>query len=126
VFLSLKIGSSPFLKKRTKKLLFVGLRGGLLAAAVVTLVGCTQVPKCPSVPADQADDGHAPPQPASRKKLVLAPGHWEWNGDSYDWVAPAWVPRPNQHAEKSGRIWQRGTWQESGVACVWVPAHFLF
>jgi hypothetical protein len=57
---------------------------------------------------------------------VLAPGHWDWNGDSYDWVGPSWVPRPNQHAEKSGRIWQDGAWQESGVACVWVRGHFLF
>jgi len=95
------------------------------------LTACTSPPgpahpvmKCPTIPPPRAPT--TPTQAESGANLVLAPGHWDWADNSYAWVPPAWVNRPHPEAEKSGRIWQNGSWSSAGIACVWVPGHFLF
>ena len=81
------------------------LRRLLLATACVALTGAA-----PAVPREPV-----PPAPPGAR--VWRPGHWQWNGSTYDWVGGNWLRRPTGTARQDGHwLLRRGAW-------VWVPPH---
>ncbi len=80
--------------------------------------------KCPTIPAPRASAPPAPPEsgPAS----ALAPAHWQWTDTHYEWVPPAWLPRPpHPHRPNAPALWQDGYWTPDAGACVWTAGGFV-
>lgn len=83
------------------------------------LGACTATfPLHPTVPAPRAEMVPAPP--VSPVLLIWRPGHYDWDGTGYAWVAGQWVERAGH-----GTLWQDGYWQPQGLGSVWVPAHWM-
>ncbi len=61
----------------------------------------------------------APPPPReerieTRSGYVFVRGHWEWNGNQYDWRAGHW------ERQKAGHRWDDGRWEQRNNGWVWV------
>ncbi len=88
------------------------------------LAGCTQpsngvaTPPYPPVPAPLADP--MPKPPVTPEALVWQPGHWDWQGTGYTWVAGEYVPRAGH-----GNDWQPGWWSLQSGGWHWVAAHWV-
>lgn len=86
---------------------------------LASLLGCAPAyvppPPVPPTPAEQV-----PRPPASPISLIWRPGHYDWTGTSYVWIAGEWVDRAGH-----GTLWQDGYWQRTGITSVWVPAHWI-
>lgn len=84
----------------------------LLAACIAT------GPAHPPIPPIRAEQVPVPPH--SSVVLIWQPGHYDWNGDAYVWVAGRWVERAGH-----GTLWQDGYWDQTAQGPVWLPAHWL-
>lgn len=91
----------------------------LLALAVTA--GCASqeyaTPPYPPVPPPMADP--QPPPPVSAVPPIWQPGHWDWNGSGYVWVAGVYVPDVGH-----GNLWQPGWWMQTPSGWSWQPAHW--
>jgi hypothetical protein len=96
---------------RIGSILFAG--GVALAAA-----GCvaTVTTPYPVVPAPRVEV--IPTAPSTT--VVWEPGHWQWNGATYEWVPGRYVER----AAIVGTQWVNGHWENRGGGWVWVPGHW--
>jgi hypothetical protein len=94
--------------------------GSILFAAGVALAasGCvaTVTAPYPAVPAARVEV--IPPAPSVA--VVWEPGHWQWNGASYEWVPGHYVER----AAVTGTQWVTGHWENRAGGWVWVPGHW--
>ncbi|MBC7799691.1 MAG: YXWGXW repeat-containing protein [Gemmatimonadaceae bacterium] len=93
----------------------------LAALSLLVLSACAiqptpiRHPPVPPIPAEAV-----PPAPRASVPLIWQPGHYDWTGSDYVWIAGVWVPR-----EGHGTLWQDGYWRSTGAASVWVPGHWL-
>lgn len=88
----------------------------LLAAQ---LGGCAPLPPDhPPVPPLRAEQVPAPPR--ASVTLIWQPGHYDWNGSGYTWIAGQWIDRGGRSS-----LWQDGYWRQVSGRSVWVPAHWL-
>lgn len=96
----------------------------LLLAAAALLPGCRVVNDnagaCQAVPQLRREE--RPKPPVSEDEQLYQPGHWEWNGSSYNWREGAWIKR-----EGRSNLWMDGAWVRDKVPgpCRWVPAHWV-
>jgi hypothetical protein len=92
---------------------------GALALLVVMSTSALAQPGYPPIPPPQDEP---PPPPAPGARYVLVPGHWHWNGVTYDrWVHARWVIRRAGWGHFVPGAWvQRpnGSWR-------WVPEHWV-
>ena len=72
----------------------------------------------PTVPPLLAERVPAPPR--ASVPLIWQPGHYDWDGARYTWVAGEWIERSRQ-----GTLWQDGYWRRDGAAYAWIPAHWI-
>jgi len=94
------------------------VRFGSVALCLFLLAGCAVYPAHPPVPPIRAERVPAPP--SSSVVMIWRPGHYDWNGVGYAWVAGEWVDRAGH-----GTLWQDGYWQQTNQTAVWVPAHWI-
>ncbi len=104
------------------------LKPGSLACAVLAaaaLGGCASGPPpvaaCPQVPPPHGAMMPIDKPPVSAKRLILKPGHWEWNGHAYIWSSPEWVDIP----EGTRILWIDGFWTPAGGGCFWTAGRFI-
>lgn len=91
----------------------------LLLASLLALGACTATYQAfPPVPPLLAERVPAPPR--SAVALIWRPGHYDWDGARYSWIAGAWVERAGH-----GTLWQDGYWQRDGASFGWVAAHWI-
>lgn len=94
----------------------------LAGVALMALTGCSMndVSACPQPPTRKIET--IPKAPVSEQVMLWQPGHWDYAGGGYTWVAGQWVPR----GTKSGQ-WFDGYWTRDAAPspCHWVPAHWL-
>jgi YXWGXW repeat-containing protein len=53
-----------------------------------------------------------------RDGYVWAPGHWEWNSQSYRWVSGSWI------VERGKARWIADQWEPQGTQWRFVPGHW--
>ncbi|MFB9968708.1 hypothetical protein ACFFMP_00930 [Pseudoroseomonas cervicalis] len=53
------------------------------------------------------------------ERYVWQPGHWQWEGRAYEWVAGRWILRPVHGAE-----WVHGRWVWGNAGWTWLPGHW--
>lgn len=58
-----------------------------------------------------------PPERVERE--VWRPGHWQWNGHEYVWVAGHYVERPRR-----GAVWVPGRWERRPHGWVYLEGHW--
>jgi hypothetical protein len=88
-------------------------------ASASALSACTMVYQgYPSVPAPRSE--LVPKPPRSSVPLIWQPGHYDWTGQTFVWVAGHWVDRAGH-----GTLWQDGYWTQRDGTYVWVPAHWM-
>lgn len=56
-----------------------------------------------------------PPAPVD----VWTPGHWAWNGATWEWVPGQYIARPAPQAS-----WVPGHWEPQAGGYVWVDGHW--
>jgi hypothetical protein len=98
----------------------IGRRIGIaiVTAACLGLAGCyAAAPPMPPPPPPQAET--IPNPPVSATPLIWQPGHWDWTGGGYSWVAGQYIPHDGHS------MWMPGYWAESPGGWVWQPAHWL-
>lgn len=100
----------------TKRTLAAALLGASLLAGCATTTVSAGAP-FPPVPPPIAET--IPKPPVSPEALLWQPGHWNWNGQSYDWQPGEYVP-----AAGHGALFQTGYWQQTPSGWVWVKAHW--
>jgi len=100
---------------------------GALAAA-----GCavTEYPVATTTPAATVVATNPyPPVPAARVEVVPSapsatvvwePGHWRWNGATYEWLPGSYVER----TVVTGTRWVEPHWEGRGGSWVWVDGHW--
>ncbi len=90
----------------------------------LVLGGCTTVREnagaCPVAPPTQAEI--IPKPPVSEVELLWQPGHWDWNGQTYNWRDGSWIPRDGRTNQWLPGYWDR---KEMPGPCNWVPAHWM-
>jgi hypothetical protein len=93
----------------------------LASLTLLTLISSTALaqPGYPPIPPPQAEPGPPPPSPGAR--YILVPGHWHWNGVTYDhWIRTHWVIR------RAG--WGHfvpGAWVAGPHGWRWIPEHWV-
>jgi hypothetical protein len=93
----------------------------ILAAVGLALSACAvQAPVAYPAPPPPPLAETVPLPPVSAEPLVWQPGHYDWNGSSYVWVAGTYVPRDGH-----GTLYQPGYWAPSPNGFVWVAAHWV-
>jgi hypothetical protein len=102
---------------------FAAVRLPLLGAAaglMLALAGCAVTP--PPVPPPKAE--HIPLPPVSAQALAWQPGHWNWDGQGYNWEPGRYVPAPSAGPHHE---WVPGHWAQDaqGAPWRWVPAHWM-
>lgn len=101
-------------------------RSSLVRSAIAALLlapGCSApatVAAPPFPPVPPALHETMPLPPVSEQPLVWRPGHWDWNGKSYDWIAGAWVLRDGHST-----MWMEGYWKHETGGWVWVAGHWM-
>ncbi len=92
----------------------------LAAAFALALTACTTVASLPypAVPPLLAE--RVPVPPRASVPLIWRPGHYDWDGARYNWVAGEWVERSRQ-----GTLWQDGYWRREGSTYAWTAAHWM-
>ena len=95
---------------------------GLSLAVMIFLAqlsGCAPLPPDhPPVPPLRAEQ--VPPPPRASVTLIWRPGHYDWNGFEYTWIAGQWIDRGGRNS-----LWQDGYWRQVSGRSVWVPARWL-
>ena len=61
----------------------------------------------PEIPADRRD------------REFWQPGHWKWNGQTYDWSEGRYVVRPHV-----GAVWVPGHWERRGGGWVFIDGRW--
>lgn len=92
----------------------------LAPACAIVLTACTATTPVPYPPVPPLLAERVPAPPRASVPLIWQPGHHEWDGRRYNWVAGEWVERSPQ-----GTLWQDGYWRRDGTAYAWVPAHWM-
>ncbi|MDA8050681.1 MAG: hypothetical protein M0002_11850 [Rhodospirillales bacterium] len=91
----------------------------VLFAGALALAGCAATPP-PPVPPAKSETIPLPPV-AGGVPQIWEPGHWDWNGQGYDWVAGKWIPRDGHPTTFMPGYWAKnpntGTW-------TWQPGHW--
>ena len=80
---------------------------GMLKAALIvglTLASGVASAQTFAPPPPPGDVGTPPPPPGPASRFYMAPGYYNWNGGSYVWVGPRWIPR------RVGYNWVPGHW----------------
>ena len=99
-----------------------GAAAGVIAAL---LGGCASGPApvaaCPPVPGPRGAMIPIDKPPVSAKRLILKPGHWEWNAQAYVWSPPEWVDIPTG----TRVLWADGFWSPAGGGCFWTAGRFI-
>lgn len=91
----------------------------LMILLVAQLGSCAPLPADhPPVPPLRAEQVPAPPR--ASVTLIWQPGHYDWNGFEYTWIAGEWIDRAGRAS-----LWQDGYWRQVNGRSVWVPAHWL-
>lgn len=92
---------------------------GMLLAAALGLASCAAPPP-PPVPPAKAET--VPLPPVSGSPQLWQPGHWDWNGHGYDWIAGQWIARDG-HPNK----WMPGYWAKNSDTgnWNWQPGHWV-
>lgn len=86
---------------------------------LVFLQGCDAIySPHPPVPPVRAE--RVPSPPKSSVVMIWQPGHYDWDGAGYVWIAGEWVDRAGH-----GTLWQDGYWQQTNQTSMWVPAHWI-
>ncbi|HTU56302.1 MAG TPA: hypothetical protein VMF62_20225 [Acetobacteraceae bacterium] len=90
-----------------------------LGVAGLGLAGCATGNPYPPVPPARAET--VPLPPVSGTPLLWQPGHWDWNGHGYDWIAGQWIPRDGHST-----TWMPGYWAENqqSETWTWQPGHW--
>ncbi|WP_162800515.1 YXWGXW repeat-containing protein [Acidibrevibacterium fodinaquatile] len=96
-----------------------GAIAGFLLALLAACAATTPVATPPFPPVPPPRQETMPKPPVSEQALLWQPGHWDWNGHGYDWIAGKWVPRDGHSA-----MWMEGYWKRELGAWVWVPGHW--
>ncbi len=91
-----------------------------LALAPLGLAGCVQPQSSGYAPVPAARREQIPPPPRGGDRHVWQPGHWQWNGRAYEWVAGHYV----EYSRHRGGRWVPGHWVQRGREQVWVPGHW--
>ncbi|SJZ93805.1 YXWGXW repeat-containing protein [Enhydrobacter aerosaccus] len=74
------------------------------------------VPTAPPPPREEV----VPVLPSERlERDVWRPGHWQWNGHEYVWVAGHYVERPRR-----GAVWVPGRWERRPHGWVYIEGHW--
>ncbi|HTC10342.1 MAG TPA: hypothetical protein VK726_16365 [Acetobacteraceae bacterium] len=90
-----------------------------LMAICLAVVGCSNGNAPPPVPPLQPEVMGNPP--VTPTPLIWQPGHWDWTGGGYSWVAGVYVPSAGH-----GNLWMPGYWAlGEGGGWVWQPAHWM-
>lgn len=88
----------------------------MIAPAVAVVAACAT--GAPPVPDPLPES--IPLPPVSAEPLRWRPGHWNWTGTGYSWVAGEYVPQSN-----AGTMWLPGHWDQSGGGRVWNPPRWV-
>lgn len=91
----------------------------VLFAATLALAGCEGGAN-PNPPVPPAKTETVPLPPVSGMPQIWEPGHWDWNGQGYDWVAGQWVARGDHSA-----MWQPGYWARINGTWTWQVGHWV-
>lgn len=86
------------------------LVSGVAGAQTSTVIVAPTAPPPPQVET-------IPPPPAAVDAWV--PGHWGWNGASWDWIPGQYIARPAPQA-----TWVPGHWEAQSTGYVWVDGHW--
>jgi|SRR5690349_15498558 hypothetical protein len=95
-------------------LLLTGLAGCVPPPPPAYAPVAAQLNPYPAVPPPRAE----PVPPPPRERLVWQPGHWHWNGASYQWIPGRYVD------QVAGARWVPGHWEQRGGAWGWAPGHW--
>jgi hypothetical protein len=79
----------------------------LCGAMLVGLTSCAPQPQDPP-PVPEAREEAIPNPPVTTEELVWQPGHWDWDGASYQWAPGEYVP-----AGGHGLRWMPGWWDRT-------------
>ncbi len=96
----------------------------LLLGSVLAISACDMVQDnagaCLAVPPLRREE--RPKPPVAEEEQIYQPGHWEWNGSTYNWREGRWIKR-----EGRSNLWMDGTWVRDKVPgpCRWEPAHWV-
>jgi hypothetical protein len=62
-----------------------------------------------------------PPPPSDQPQMMTwEPGHWSWNGTTWDWTEGQYVQRPAPAA-----VWEPGHWaQQASGGYVWIDGRW--
>ena len=96
------------------------LLAGLFTAATLALAGCAATPAPPPVPPARTETIPLPPVAGGVPQL-WEPGHWDWNGRSYDWIPGQWIARGNRSTTFMPGFWMKNP---NTGAWTWQPAHW--
>jgi WXXGXW repeat (2 copies) len=91
-----------------------------LLAAGLGLAGCGAGAN-PYPPVPPAKSETIPLPPVSGTEQLWEPGHWDWNGHGYDWIAGQWIARGGRST-----TWQPGYWavNKQTQTWTWRPGHW--
>jgi hypothetical protein len=92
----------------------------MLLAGGLGLAGCATGNPYPAVPPARAET--VPLPPVSGVPQLWQPGHWEWSGNGYTWIAGQWIARDDH----SG-TWMPGYWAQNPQteSWAWQPGHWV-
>ena len=91
----------------------------VLFATTLALAGCYGGEN-PNPPVPSAKAETVPLPPVSGNPQIWEPGHWDWNGHGYDWIAGQWVAR-GEHST----MWQPGYWARINGTWTWQVGHWV-
>lgn len=89
-----------------------------LAAILVLLSASLAAAQPAPIPPPMAET--IPKPPVSAVPLTWQPGHWDWTGSSFVWVAGQWVDLGGHTGN-----WMPPYWQRTPSGWVWQPGHWV-
>lgn len=94
------------------------MKSGLPALAVMSLLAVASLGSATAQPAypPQPPEIELGPPPGPPARFVVEPGHWQWAGGRYVWVARHWIPVRRGYAHFIPGHW--------GMGGRWIPAHW--
>ena len=93
----------------------------LTAVALLPLLGTAGpvLAQAMAPPPPQAEIVPAPPSGGPGAYWAWRPGHWQWNGRAYRWIAGHYV-----HAPRAAAVWEPGAWVFVRGRYVWHNGHW--
>jgi WXXGXW repeat (2 copies) len=97
---------------RIALLMAVSLADGIMLLRMGSAAAAELVTDLAPPPLRAENPGHP------RDGYVWAPGHWDWNGQSYRWVSGSWI------VEHGRARWIADQWEPMGSQWRYVPGHW--